>query len=69
MLSLFVKNSKALLKNTFIYHCGPVVKKTEAGYSFLSSGPTTSIREEPYQSDVIRDYGLIGVIGKWRYGG
>jgi len=29
-----------------------------------AAGPTTSIREEPYQGDVIRDFGLRAVIGK-----
>jgi fumarate hydratase class I len=27
-------------------------------------GPTTSIREEPYQGQIIRDFGVRGVIGK-----
>jgi fumarate hydratase subunit beta len=52
------------LKGTFIYHCGPVVKKVGSGYEVLSAGPTTSTREEPYQSKVIADYGIRGVIGK-----
>jgi fumarate hydratase class I len=29
-----------------------------------AAGPTTSIREEPYQGEVIRRYGLRAVIGK-----
>lgn len=53
------------LKDSVIYHCGPVVGKNEEGsYEFVAAGPTTSIREEPYQADVIRRYGLRGVIGK-----
>ena len=54
------------LKNQIIYHCGPVVlqdKKTKK-YEVKAAGPTTSIREEPYQWQVMRDYGFIGVIGK-----
>ncbi len=52
-------------KDGFIYHCGPVVMKNEAGeYVITSAGPTTSIREEPYQADVIRKLGLRVVIGK-----
>jgi fumarate hydratase class I len=48
-----------------IYHCGPVVMKNEAGeYVITSAGPTTSIREEPYQADVIRKLGFRVVIGK-----
>ena len=53
------------LKGTVIYHCGPVVAENEDGsYDFVAAGPTTSIREEPYQADVIGRYGLRGVIGK-----
>lgn len=53
------------LEGTVIYHCGPVVRQHEDGsWEFVAAGPTTSIREEPYQSEVIRQYGLRGVIGK-----
>ena len=52
------------LKGRFIYHCGPVVKKTGDEYAFVSAGPTTSAREEPYQADVFKNYGVRGVIGK-----
>ena len=56
---------KRLLDGGVIYHCGPVVKTHEDGsYSFVAAGPTTSIREEVYQSDVIRHFNLKGVIGK-----
>ena len=53
------------LEGSVIYHCGPVVAKTEdGGFKFVAAGPTTSIREEPYQADVICNYGVRGVIGK-----
>ncbi len=53
------------LEGTVIYHCGPVVRQLDDGtYEFVAAGPTTSIREEPYQADVIEKYGLRGVIGK-----
>jgi len=53
------------LKNGVLYHCGPVVIKDEQGdWKCVAAGPTTSIREEPYQWQVIRDLGLRGVIGK-----
>ncbi len=58
----FIRN---FLKESVIYHCGPVVRKDKDGtWSFVSAGPTTSIREEPYQADVICEYSLRGVIGK-----
>lgn len=54
-----------VLKESVIYHCGPVVKQDEDGtWSFVSAGPTTSMREEPYQADVVCEYNLRGVIGK-----
>jgi len=53
------------LKQGILYHCGPVVIKDEAGnWKCVAAGPTTSIREEPYQADVIRELGMRGVIGK-----
>lgn len=53
-----------LLAGSVIYHCGPVVSKTGDEWKFVAAGPTTSIREEPYQADVIKEYKLRGVIGK-----
>ena len=56
---------KELLAGGVIYHCGPVVKKLPDGkWAFVAAGPTTSIREEPYQADVIGHFGLRGVLGK-----
>lgn len=56
---------KSLLDGGVIYHCGPVVKQDEEGtWSFVAAGPTTSIREEVYQPDVIAHFNLKGVIGK-----
>jgi fumarate hydratase class I len=53
------------LKNGILYHCGPVIIKDEQGnWKCTAAGPTTSIREEPYQWQVIRDLNLRGVIGK-----
>lgn len=53
------------LKEGVLYHCGPVVIKDDDGnWKCVAAGPTTSIREEPYQWEVIRDLGLRGVIGK-----
>ena len=56
---------KPLLESGVIYHCGPVVAGLETGdYRFVAAGPTTSIREEPYQGDVMRHFHIKGVIGK-----
>ena len=56
---------KQLLAGSVIYHCGPVVRQREDGaWEFVAAGPTTSIREEPYEAEVIAHFGLRGVIGK-----
>ena len=53
------------LRDGILYHCGPVMmKQADGSYICTAAGPTTSIREEPYQWQVIRDHGLRGVIGK-----
>jgi tartrate/fumarate subfamily iron-sulfur-dependent hydro-lyase beta chain len=53
------------LRNGILYHCGPVVIKDEQGrWKVTAAGPTTSIREEPYQADIIQKFGVRGVIGK-----
>src|SRR5512143_837508 len=79
MVDTFIKNTrqpqgddeevyqaiKPLLNGGVIYHCGPVVSGLDTkDYRFVAAGPTTSIREEPYQGDVMRHFNLKGVIGK-----
>lgn len=79
MVETFIKKTRApkgddlqvyeelrkLLNGSMIYHCGPVVSRDENGeYRFVAAGPTTSIREEPYQADVMKHFNVKGVIGK-----
>ena len=52
------------LRGAVLYHCGPVVAKEGDGWRVTAAGPTTSIREEPYQADIIKRYGVRAVIGK-----
>jgi fumarate hydratase class I len=52
------------LRGGVLYHCGPVVARHEGGWKVTAAGPTTSIREEPYQADIIRRYGVRAVVGK-----
>jgi fumarate hydratase class I len=52
------------LHGSVLYHCGPVVAKDGEGWKVNAAGPTTSIREEPYQADILKRYGVRVVIGK-----
>jgi fumarate hydratase class I len=52
------------LTGAALYHCGPVVAKDGDAWRVTAAGPTTSIREEPYQAEVLKRYGVRAVIGK-----
>jgi fumarate hydratase, class I len=53
------------MRGGVLYHCGPVMLKDAEGvWHVMAAGPTTSIREEPYQAEIIRKFGLRIVIGK-----
>ncbi len=52
------------LRGGVLYHCGPVVVKEGETWTVTAAGPTTSIREEPYQAEILKRYGVRVVIGK-----
>jgi fumarate hydratase class I len=52
------------LRGAVLYHCGPVMLKQGDEWVVKAAGPTTSSREEPYQGDIIRRYGVRAVVGK-----
>jgi fumarate hydratase, class I len=52
------------LNGSVLYHCGPVVVKDGDGWRVTAAGPTTSIREEPYQADIVKRFGVRAVMGK-----
>ncbi len=62
---LMDNDSPVDLNGQIIYHCGPVMLKDENGkWHVKAAGPTTSIREEPYQGDIMKKFGIRAVIGK-----
>lgn len=52
------------LHGGIIYHCGPIIKKIDEKYTLIAAGPTTSMRVEMYEAEVIKTYGIRGIIGK-----
>lgn len=52
------------LNGAVLYHCGPVMLKQGEEWFVKAAGPTTSSREEPYQAEVLRRYGVKAVVGK-----
>jgi fumarate hydratase class I len=62
---LSTHDSPTDLNGAVLYHCGPVMLRDEDGvWHVKAAGPTTSIREEPYQADILRKFGVRAVIGK-----
>lgn len=52
------------LKNSIIYHCGPLVIKQGKNYKIISAGPTTSSRLSIYLPKLIKKLGIKTIIGK-----
>jgi fumarate hydratase class I len=52
------------LRGAVLYHCGPVMLKNGDQWTVKAAGPTTSSREEPYQADIIKNFGVRAVVGK-----
>ena len=47
-----------------LYHCGPVCVREGDGWRVVAAGPTTSVRENPYEPKFIAASGVRLVIGK-----
>ena len=61
---LMTHDSPVDLRGAALYHCGPVAMQKGDQWMMNAAGPTTSIREEPYQADIIKKFGIRAVIGK-----
>lgn len=62
---LMTADSPVDLRGAALFHCGPVMVRSESGgWAVKGAGPTTSSREEPYQATVLRKFGIRAVIGK-----
>jgi len=56
------------MRGGILYHCGPVMLKENEQWRVKAAGPTTSIREEPYEADIIHRFGLRAVMAKAEWG-
>lgn len=52
------------LKDGALYHCGPVCVMKDGEWTVVSAGPTTSVRENPYEPELIAKTGVRLIIGK-----
>ena len=51
-------------KDIVLYHCGPIVKKIDDKWIFVSAGPTTSTRMEYIEPTFIKYFGPRIIVGK-----
>lgn len=58
------KEFKTLLKDSVIFHCGPIAKKESSEWKILSAGPTTSSRMNSFTPELIKKYKIKAIIGK-----
>lgn len=47
-----------------VYHCGPVVRKTNDKWEVVAAGPTTSTRMDLFEAEYIEKFKVRAVIGK-----
>lgn len=50
--------------NMGLYHCGPLMKKTNKGWDVISAGPTTSSRMEIFEEEFLKRFNVKIIIGK-----
>jgi len=58
------KEVPEVIAGSVLYHCGPLMKKSEKGWIAISAGPTTSARMNSLESEMIRAFGIRAIIGK-----
>ncbi|MEE0925598.1 MAG: FumA C-terminus/TtdB family hydratase beta subunit [Methanobrevibacter sp.] len=51
------------LEGAAIFHAGPIIKEVDSRYEMVAVGPTTSMRMNPYEAQVL-DMGAKIIIGK-----
>jgi len=51
-------------KNTAIWHCGPIVRKTDSGWQVTAAGSTTSSRFTQPAAELLPKMGIRAIIGK-----
>jgi len=58
------KNLPIETEGLAVFHCGPIVKKEQGKWKVVAAGPTTSMRMEPFEGELIKALGVRVVIGK-----
>ena len=63
----YLKEGKELpveFEGAAVFHCGPIMKKTNGDWELLAAGPTTSSRMNPLEPEFIEKFKVRAIIGK-----
>lgn len=52
------------MEGAILFHCGPIVRKTDGGWELVAAGPTTSARMNSLEPDIIRSFRPAAIVGK-----
>ena len=52
------------LYGAVVFHCGPIMAKTENGWSVVAAGPTTSARMNKLEAEFIERFKIRAIVGK-----
>lgn len=65
-LEFFNENKKLPydINGLALFHCGPIVQKINDQWKVISAGPTTSMRMDLYEDQIIKNYNIRVIIGK-----
>jgi fumarate hydratase subunit beta len=63
----YLKEGKELpveFEGAAVFHCGPIMRKTNGDWELLAAGPTTSSRMNPLEPEFIEKFKVRAIIGK-----
>jgi fumarate hydratase subunit beta len=52
------------ISGKILFHCGPLVRKTNGEYKIISAGPTTSMRMDMFEDMFIEKFNIHVIVGK-----
>lgn len=53
-----------VIRDSVLYHCGPIMAKEGGKWTVVAAGPTTSARMNKLEPEMIREFSIKAIIGK-----
>lgn len=58
------KDVPKILYGSVLYHCGPIMRRSDDGWDVVAAGPTTSARMNSLEPEMIEKFDIKAIIGK-----